>query len=102
MRSCTPVDFRAAYPMSHCEVSGVISTLAAAARKPAAAAGRHAATKRETNRMSLLVHGLQVFKQIGHLLYIDLLFEIPRHGRKVGRIHVLDILALDDVLLAVL
>src|SRR5579883_319098 len=48
-----------------------------------------------------LLHHLQVFEQVRHLRHAHLLFQVARHGGKIGNVHGLDILALDDVFLAV-
>ena len=42
MEGLSAVDLRAAYPISHCEFAGVMSTFTAAARNSPAAAGRQA------------------------------------------------------------
>ena len=39
----------------------------------------------------------QKFQQVRHLLNINLFFHIARHGGHIGNIHLLDVLALNDV-----
>jgi len=48
------------------------------------------------------VRGLQEFQQICHLLDVDSFFEVARHGREVGDVHLLDVFALDNVFFSVL
>src|ERR1700722_13665850 len=72
----------------------------------AEARARQWQARKEENRYRIeieheLSRYLQVFEQVGHLLQVDLFLEIARHGGEIRYVHVPDVLALNDVLLAV-